>query len=66
MAKKIGHNYNRDPYPWDGAEILASSAPWTCCNMNLPSTFFTCPICDKERVVNADEEQEQENDVDQQ
>ncbi len=51
MAKKIGHNYTRDPYPWDGAETLAGSAAWTCCDMNLPSTFITCPICGKERDV---------------
>jgi len=49
MSKKIGHNYERDPYPWDGAEKLANSAEWTCCNMTLPATYFVCPICEKER-----------------
>ena len=49
MSKKIGHNYERDPYPWDGAEKLASSEEWTCCDMKLPSTFYICPICGKER-----------------
>ena len=49
MSKKIGHNYNRDPYPWDGAEKLASIVKWTCCDMDLPSTFYICPICEKER-----------------
>jgi hypothetical protein len=49
MSKKIGHNYDRDPYPWDGAEKLANSAEWTCCDMNLPSTFYICPICEKDR-----------------
>jgi hypothetical protein len=49
MAKKIGHNYSRDPYPWDEAKGQASSASWTCCDMNLPATFYLCPICDKER-----------------
>jgi len=51
MTKKIGHNYTRDPYPWDGAETLAGSASWTCCDMNLPATYLTCPICEKERDV---------------
>lgn len=54
MSKKIGHNYERDPYPWDGAEKFASSAEWTCCDMNLPATFYICPICEKERDLNAD------------
>ncbi|GFE62852.1 hypothetical protein AOG2_34410 [Geobacter sp. AOG2] len=49
MIKKIGHNYTRDPYPWDGAEILSHSASWTCCGMNLPATYFSCPMCEKER-----------------
>jgi hypothetical protein len=51
MAKKLGHNYSRDPYPWDVNETLASPASWTCCDMNLPSTFIICPICEKEREV---------------
>ena len=49
MLKKIGHNYTRDPYPWDGAEKLAGAAGWTCCDMNLPSTFYICPICEQDR-----------------
>jgi hypothetical protein len=53
MSKKIGHNYTRDPYPWDGAEKLAGSAEWMCCDMNLPSTFCICPICEKERDLDA-------------
>ena len=55
MPKKIGHNYERDPYPWDGAEKLASSAKWSCCDMELPGTYYTCPICGKERIVGADD-----------
>ena len=55
MPKKIGHNYERDPYPWDGAEKLAGSAKWTCCDMELPSTFYLCPICGKERELGADD-----------
>lgn len=66
MVKKAGHDYNRDPYPWDGAETLASAASWTCCDMNLPSTFITCPICDKERDLNADEERGHGDDPDHQ
>jgi hypothetical protein len=54
MSKKIGHNYTRDPYPWDGAEKLASSAEWTCCTMPLPSTYFICPICEKDRKLDAE------------
>lgn len=54
MPKKIGHNYERDPYPWDGAEKLAHSKEWTCCGMKLPGTFYSCPICEKERVLDAD------------
>jgi hypothetical protein len=57
MATKIGHDYNRDPYPWDGAETLSRSAAWTCCEMNLPATYITCPICGKEREMKADKEQ---------
>ena len=49
MAKKAGHNYSRDPYPWDETKDPASAASWTCCDMNLPATFYLCPICDKER-----------------
>ena len=49
MTKKIGHNYIRDPYPWDGAETLAGSASWACCGMSLPSTYLTCPMCERER-----------------
>jgi len=49
MSKKIGHNYERDPYPWDDAGKLAGSADWTCCNMSLPATYFICPACEKER-----------------
>jgi hypothetical protein len=49
MAKKIGHDYSRDPYPWDIAKSRANSASWTCCDMDLPSTYSLCPICDKER-----------------
>jgi len=51
MYKKIGHNYERDPYPWDGAEKLAGSAEWTCCDMKLPTTFYICPICEKDRKL---------------
>jgi hypothetical protein len=51
MTKKTGHNHNRDPYPWDGAETLANAASWTCCDMNLSPTYLTCPMCDKERDV---------------
>lgn len=49
MAGKCGHNYSRDPYPWDGKETLANSSSWTCCDMNLPSTYIFCPMCEKER-----------------
>ena len=49
MSKKIGHDYNRDPYPWDSAEKGAGSANWTCCDMTLPATFYICPMCEKER-----------------
>lgn len=49
MTKKIGHNYERDPYPWDGAETLSHSASWTCCGMSLPATYYTCPVCDRAR-----------------
>jgi hypothetical protein len=54
MSNKIGHNYSRDPYPWDGAEKLAISAKWTCCDMKLPATFHICPICEKERSLDDD------------
>lgn len=53
MSKKIGHNYERDPYPWDGAEKLASSEEWTCCGLNLSAAFYICPICEKERDLDA-------------
>jgi len=57
MAKKIGHNHSRDPYPWDEAKNSASSVAWTCCDMKLPTTFYVCPICDKERdMIMAGEE----------
>ncbi len=49
MSKMIGHNTIRDPYPWDGAEVLANAASWRCCGMNLPATYYLCPICDKQR-----------------
>jgi hypothetical protein len=51
MSKKIGHDYNRDPYPWDGAEKLDGSADWTCCNLRLPSTYFICPLCGNDRKL---------------
>lgn len=49
MSKKIGHDSNRDPYPWDSARKGAGSGGWTCCGMNLPETYVICPICEKER-----------------
>jgi hypothetical protein len=49
MAKKIGHDYNRDPYPWDESEKRA--VHWSCCEMNLPKTFYICPICEREREL---------------
>lgn len=49
MSKKIGHDYNRDPYPWDSAENLTKPAEWSCCDMRLSSKFSSCPICGKER-----------------
>jgi hypothetical protein len=49
MPHKIGYNATRDPYPWDGAEVLASAAAWTCCGMNLPATYSLCPMCEKKR-----------------
>jgi hypothetical protein len=54
MSKKIGHNYERDPYPWDGAEKSARFEKWTCCDMNLPSSYFICPMCEKERDLAAE------------
>ena len=54
MSKKIGHNYERDPYPWDSSKKLASAAEWECCGMNLPATFYICPICEKERNLAED------------
>jgi hypothetical protein len=53
MSKKIGHNYSRDPYPWDDTGKSANSKEWTCCDMKLPVTFFICPMCEKERDVDA-------------
>jgi hypothetical protein len=53
MSKKIGHNYERDPYQWDTAKKGNGSAEWTCCGMNLPTTFYICPICEKERDLAA-------------
>lgn len=55
MTKKIGHSYIRDPYPWDGAETLAGSASWRCCGMNLPATYLTCPMCERERGTPPDD-----------
>jgi len=49
MSNKIGYNGSRDPYPWDGAEKLTRSSDWSCCDMKLPSTFYICPLCEKER-----------------
>ncbi|MEI6825228.1 MAG: hypothetical protein WCK54_06535 [Desulfuromonadales bacterium] len=51
MVKKIGHDYNRDPYPWDDSEKGASAVHWTCCDMNLPKTFYICPMCERERDI---------------
>jgi hypothetical protein len=51
MSKKIGHNYSRDPYPWDEANMPAKSTEWNCCDMKLPATFFICPMCGKEREL---------------
>ena len=51
MSKKIGHNYSRDPYPWDEANMPAKSTEWSCCDMKLPATFFICPMCEKEREL---------------
>ena len=59
MSKKIGHNYSRDPYPWDDSEKPANSGEWTCCGMKLSRSFYVCPICEKER------DQESEGDTDQ-
>ena len=56
MSKKIGHNYERDPYPWDAAKNRTGSAEWTCCGMSLPATFYICPICEKERPLDTDNE----------
>jgi hypothetical protein len=53
MSQKIGHNYSRDPYPWDDSERSAISTNWTCCAMILPKTFFICPMCEKERDLDA-------------
>lgn len=53
MTRKIGQHHHKDPYPWDGAEKLSFSAEWTCCGMKLPSTYFICPMCEKERDLDA-------------
>ena len=53
MSKKIGHNYSRGPYPWDDAGKLSRPAEWRCCDMNLPNTFYICPICERERESDA-------------
>ena len=52
MGKKTGHIHSIEPYPWDEAKNRASSALWICCDMNLSSSFYVCPICEKERIVN--------------
>lgn len=62
MAKKIGHNYERDPYPWDTASKDKGSREWTCCEMSLPATFYICPICEKEREYIEDSESTEESD----
>jgi hypothetical protein len=49
--KKIGHNSNRDPYPWNDTNKLTGTKEWKCCDMKLPSTFYICPICEKERTL---------------
>lgn len=49
MPHKIGYNAIKDPYPWDGAEVLSNAAAWTCCGMNLPATYSLCPMCEKRR-----------------
>jgi hypothetical protein len=49
MTKKIGHDYSRDPYPWDKSQKLAKSAKWECCNLSVPDSYLICPICEKER-----------------
>lgn len=51
MAKKLGHNYERDPYPWDTAKNNKQATEWSCCDMTLPATFYICPICEKEREL---------------
>ena len=48
------HNYCKDPYPEDGTEKLVGSSEWTCCDMVLSSMFYICPICEKERDLNAE------------
>lgn len=62
MAKKIGHNYERDPYPWDSPKVNKRSAEWRCCEMNLPATFYICPICEVERELTNPEESGEESD----
>jgi hypothetical protein len=63
MAKKIGHNYERDPYPWDVAKNSKMPEEWTCCDMKLPATFYICPICEKEREFPEDSESTDELDL---
>jgi hypothetical protein len=55
MSKKIGHNFSRDPYPWDDSEKPTISVNWTCCDMKLPVTFYICPMCGKERDLGIDD-----------
>jgi len=50
MPQKIGYNAIRDPYPWDGAEVLANAAAWTCCGMNLPATYSLCRCVKKDAI----------------
>jgi hypothetical protein len=57
MSKKIGHDYNRDPYPWDLSQKHARSAEWTCCDMALPATYNICPACENARPVSDADEQ---------
>jgi len=61
MPHKIGFNAIRDPYPWDGAEVLANAAAWSCCGMNLPATYCLCPVCEKRRDTDTADPAESEN-----
>jgi hypothetical protein len=54
VAKIIGQHYTRDPYPWDASEKTAGSENWICCDMNLPTTFYICPICERERDLDSE------------